>query len=158
MVITSAAAVIAAVVTTGLLVTQSTSTGDDDKPATTATPTTPDNGIVTAAEEPTPEPAYGELGTDSFTIGLRTTARHCFGSAGCNVTVEPELTYLGDSGTIDPDATYEITYEIQGDESGPVIETAELTDQTQLGYTPSLISTASAGTEPSVEITDVQER
>ncbi|MFI5977676.1 hypothetical protein [Streptomyces sp. NPDC051452] len=50
---------------------------------------------------------------------------------------------------------YEITYEIHGDESGPVIETAELTEQTSLNYTPSMISTTSAATKVSVEITDV---
>ncbi|MEU1409582.1 hypothetical protein ABZ471_46510 [Streptomyces sp. NPDC005728] len=50
---------------------------------------------------------------------------------------------------------YEIAYEIHGDESGPVIETAELTDQTSLNYRPSMISTASASTKVSVEITDV---
>jgi hypothetical protein len=50
---------------------------------------------------------------------------------------------------------YEITYEIRGDESGPVIETAELTDQTSLNYTPSLISAASTSTRVSVKITDV---
>jgi hypothetical protein len=50
---------------------------------------------------------------------------------------------------------YEITYEIHGDQSGPVIETAELTDQTRLNYTPSMISTPSASTKVTVEITDV---
>ncbi|WP_328832865.1 hypothetical protein OHT77_37895 [Streptomyces sp. NBC_00252] len=71
------------------------------------------------------------------------------------MTVEPDLTFLGDVVEVDPDAVYEITYEIHGDESGPVIETAELSDQTSLNYTSSMISTASAGTEVSAEITDV---
>ncbi len=74
------------------------------------------------------------------------------------MTVEPKLTYLFDSEGIDPDAVYEITYEIRGDESGPVVETAELSDRTSLNYTPSLISTASSNTKVSVEITDVIER
>lgn len=55
-------------------------------------------------------------------------------------------------------ATYEITYEIRGDESGPVIERAELTEQTSLSYTPSSISTASARTKVSVKITDIQKQ
>ncbi|CAM5681864.1 MULTISPECIES: hypothetical protein [Streptomyces] len=70
------------------------------------------------------------------------------------MTAEPNLVHLGDSGSIGPDAGYEITFEIHGDESGPVIETAELSDRTSLN-TPSVISTASAGTRVSVEITDV---
>ncbi|MFE7271760.1 hypothetical protein [Streptomyces sp. NPDC057623] len=156
-IIGSAAAVIAAVVATGIIVVQSGN--DNSKPAATAAPNTTDEDVTAAdADEPTPEPTYEEVGVDSFTIELRTTERQCFGSAGCNVTVEPELTYLGDSGAIDPDAVYEITYEVRGDQSGPVIETAELSDQTSLNYTPSMISTASAGTKVSVKITDVLER
>ncbi|MET7688376.1 hypothetical protein ABZT06_10405 [Streptomyces sp. NPDC005483] len=77
--------------------------------------------------------------------------------SGLHVTVEPELTYLRSSGDLDPDAVYEITYEIHGDQSGPVIQTAELTNQTSLSYRPSLVSTASAATELSVEITDIQQ-
>ncbi|MFD8223876.1 hypothetical protein ACFV16_06850 [Streptomyces massasporeus] len=86
---------------------------------------------------------------------LRTTERQCFGSAGCNMTVEPRLSYLGLTEDIDPDAVYEITYEIRGGESGPVIETAELSDRTSLNFTPTVLSTASASSKVSVEITDV---
>ncbi|WP_405559172.1 hypothetical protein OHV08_35000 [Streptomyces canus] len=154
-VIGSAAAVIAAIVTTGVVVAQST---NDDKPAGVAASSVPDADAVSPVREPDPEPTYAEVDADSFSIDLRTTARQCFGSAGCNVTVEPELTYLGSSGDLDPDAVYEITYEIHGDESGPVIQTAELTNQTSLSYRPSLISTASASsTELSVEVTDIQQ-
>jgi hypothetical protein len=151
-VIGAAVAVIAAIVGTGVVVVQSRD--DDSKPAA-ATKSTSEDAVTAAAEEPDPTPTYTEVDADSFTIKIRTTKRQCFGSAGCNMTVEPNLTYLGDSEDIDPDAVYEITYEIHGDESGPVIETAELTDQTSLNYTPSLISTASASTKVSVEITDV---
>ncbi|WP_043674964.1 hypothetical protein [Streptomyces xylophagus] len=150
-IIGSAVAVIAAVVATGAVVVRS---GNDDSKPTAATSTAHDADPV-PTETPDPEPTYAEVDADSFTIGLKTTSRHCFGSAGCNVTVEPDLSFLGDSEGIDPDAVYEITYEIHGDESGPVIETAELSDRTNLNYTPSVISTASAGTELSVEITDV---
>jgi hypothetical protein len=131
------------------------STSDDEKPAGVAASSVPDADVVSPVMESDPEPTY--VDADSFSIDLRTTARQCFGSAGCNVTVEPELTYLGSSGDLDPDAVYEITYEIHGDQSGPVIQTAELTNQTSLSYRPSLVSTASAGTELSVEITDIQQ-
>ncbi|MER6346389.1 hypothetical protein ACWC10_24540 [Streptomyces sp. NPDC001595] len=156
-IIGAAAAVIVAVVTTGVVVVQSRENGAE--PAATAKPSASNEGAVTAASEvPDPEPTYDEVDADSFTIELRTTERQCFGSAGCNVTVEPELTYLGLSEAIDPAAVYEITYKISGDESGPVIETAELSDRTSLNYTPSLISTASSGVKVSVEIVDVMRR
>ncbi|WP_405994781.1 hypothetical protein [Streptomyces sp. NBC_00986] len=151
-IIGSAAAVIAAIVATGFVVTQSRNDGSE--PASTANPNAHTEDAV-PAEKPDPEPTYITVDADSFTIGLKTTARQCFGSAGCNVTVEPDLTLLGDTEAIDPDAVYEITYEIHGDESGPVIETAELSDRTSLNYTPSMISTASSGTQVSAEITDV---
>ncbi|WP_330280508.1 hypothetical protein OHO83_38365 [Streptomyces sp. NBC_00569] len=153
-IIGSAAAVIAAVVATGIVVTQSRD--DDTKPATAARSSAPDKNVATdAAKEPEPEPTYSDVDADSFTIDLKTKSRQCFGSAGCNVTVEPDLTLVIDSESVDPDAVYEITYEIHGDESGPIIETAELSDRTSLNYTPSMISTASASTKVSVEITDV---
>ncbi|MFD5590711.1 hypothetical protein [Streptomyces griseorubiginosus] len=157
-IIGSAAAVIAAIVTTGIVVVGTTngSTDDDGKPSTTAAASSvTDDDPVAPFAEPDPEPTYPQVDSDSFSIDLRTTQRQCFGSAGCNVSVEPELTYLGSSSDLDPDAVYEITYEIHGDESGPVIQTTELTNQTSLSYRPSLISTASASTELSVEITDV---
>ncbi|MDH6551675.1 hypothetical protein [Streptomyces sp. SAI-041] len=153
-VIGSAAAVIAAIVTTGVVAVRST---NDDKPASVVASSVPDADVVSPVMEPDPEPTYLEVDADSFSIELRTTARQCFGSAGCNVTVEPELTFLGSSGDLDPDAVYEITYEIHGDESGPVIQTTELTNQTNLSYRPSLVSTASASTELSVEITNIQQ-
>ncbi|MFD5573477.1 hypothetical protein [Streptomyces cadmiisoli] len=153
-IIGSATAVIAAVVATGVVVVQVTD--DDSKPAATTKSTAPDADPATAAtaEEPDPATTFAELTADSFTIELRTTERQCFGSAGCNVTVEPDLTYTGLE-DIDPNAVYQITYEIKGDESGPVIETAELSDETSLNYTPTSISTRSASTKVSAAITDV---
>ncbi|MFF8932328.1 hypothetical protein ACF1AO_34255 [Streptomyces longwoodensis] len=152
-IIGSAAGVIAAIIGTGIYVVQATN--DDDKSTTTSSSSTPDDVVTPAADEAAPEPSYAELAPTDFTMTLRTTERHCFGSAGCNVTVEPRLTYLGLTDDIDPDAVYEITYQIKGDESGPVIETAELSDRTSLNFTPSLIQTVSAGTKVSAEITDV---
>ncbi|MEU4878730.1 hypothetical protein [Streptomyces sp. NPDC021608] len=153
-IIGSAAAVIAAVVATGIVVVQSSK--DDARPATAAAASgVPDEDVVSAAaDEPDPDPAYEQVDADSFAMKLRTTSRHCFGSAGCNVTVEPDLTYVGIA-DIDPSAVYEITYEIRGDTSGPVIETAELSNQMNLNYTPTSISTASSGTKVSVTITEV---
>ncbi|MCX4580427.1 hypothetical protein OHB41_46200 [Streptomyces sp. NBC_01571] len=94
------------------------------------------------------------LDTDSFSVKLRTTKRQRFGLAGCNVTVEPNLTLRVGTEDVGPDATYEIS----GDGSDPVIETAELTTRTSLNYKPAMINTASASTEVSIEITDVHKQ
>ncbi|MGK9463939.1 hypothetical protein ACSLFT_28495 [Streptomyces sp. G6] len=156
-IIGAAVAVIAAIIGTGVVVVQATN--DDSKPdATASSPASAEDAPAPAVEEETePEPAYATLTADSFKMTLRTTERQCFGSAGCNVTVEPELEYLGIE-TVDPDAVYGITYEIRGDESGTVIETAELSNGTSLNYTPTSISVPSTNTKVSVEITDVIEQ
>ncbi|MER6259512.1 hypothetical protein ABT203_07940 [Streptomyces sp900105245] len=151
-IIGAAAAVIAAVVVTGVVVVQSSN--DDSKPAATPKASASTAEPVSETTEDS-APTYADLDADSFSIDLKTKSRQCFGSAGCNVTVEPDLTLMVDSSSVDPDATYEITYEIKGDESGPVIDTAELSDQTSLNYTPSLIQTVSSGTKVTIKITDV---
>ncbi|CAL9648961.1 hypothetical protein [Streptomyces sp. enrichment culture] len=154
-IIGAAAAIIAAIVGTGGVVVQNQN--DDSKPAATAETSQPAEDLAAPAVDETeePEPSYAELTPSDFEMKLRTTRRQCFGSAGCNVTVEPDLTYTGLTGDIDPDAVYDITYEIKGDESGPVIATAELSNETNLNYRPSLITTVSSSTKVSVKITDV---
>ncbi|KPI05071.1 hypothetical protein OK006_6830 [Actinobacteria bacterium OK006] len=107
--------------------------------------------------DPTTEtPTYADPSPSDFTMKLRIKRKHCFGSAGCNVDVEPDLSYEGIL-PIDPDKTYEITYQINGDESGPVIETISLTNGTSMEYSPSSLSTASSGTEITGKVTDVAE-
>lgn len=157
-VIGAAAAVIAAVIGTGVVVTQAVN-DDDGKPAAAATESSApaEDPATTVADEPDPDPTFAVPTADDFTIELRTTSRQCFGSAGCSITVEPALAYTGLTDDLDPDAVYQITYEIKGDESGPILKTAELSDQTTLNYTPTSLSTKSSGTKLSVEITDIIE-
>jgi hypothetical protein len=153
-IIGAAVAIMATIITTGIVVVQATK--DDSKPATTTASSAEEpegDAVAPAAEES--EQTYAALTPADFTMELRTTERQCFGSAGCNVTVEPTLSYVGEWNGVDPDAVYSITYEIRGDKSGPVIETAELSDETTLNYTPTLISTVSSSKKVSVKITDV---
>ncbi|MET9582047.1 hypothetical protein ABZY10_02795 [Streptomyces sp. NPDC006539] len=107
--------------------------------------------------DPTTEgPAYADPRPSDFTMKLTIKRKQCFGSAGCNVDVEPDLSYEGIL-PIDPDKTYEITYQINGDESGPVIETISLTNGTSMEYYPSSLSTASSRTKITGKVTDVAE-
>ncbi|MGW9058896.1 hypothetical protein [Streptomyces sp. NPDC055733] len=153
-IIGAAVAVIAAIIGTGVVVVQNQ---DDDKPAATATAssTPAEEEVEPAVEESEPEPTFPPLSADDFTMTLRTTDRQCFGSAGCHVTVEPKLEFTGNFMDIDPAAVYEITYEIRGGDSGPIIETAELSDETTLNFTPTFLSTPSSGTKVTVKVTDV---
>lgn len=143
-----AVAALAALAATGC----GTRTPADSKPSHKAT-----SGAKKAVETPdTPE--YTDLTSDDLIVTFKITHKQCFGSAGCNVTVSPNISYIGlDSDSIDPDKTYEITYEISGDESGTTIETATLTDRTSLSLTPSMLSTTSSATKITGEVTDVEE-
>jgi hypothetical protein len=111
---------------------------------------------TTAAYSPT---------TGDFVVSLKTTAKQCFGSAGCNVTVEPEIAKTGfrvTSGGTTPfelpsEGTIDITYTIKGDESGPVIETVTLDLADGMYSAPeTYLSTASTGVKPKVEVTDLE--
>lgn len=152
-------AVVAAALTAGgfLLAgepdSSSTAAKEDSKPATTASASPVESEEVAESEDPdiynrTPD-------ASDFKLDLKTTSKHCFGSAGCNVTVEPDLTYT-DAFPLDPSATISITYEVHGDEGGPVIETMELTSQDQLSFTPVSISIPGSGTKVTAKVTDVQ--
>lgn len=112
----------------------------------------------TTAEE-TPEEEYNtDPSADDFTLKLKTTSKHCFGSAGCNVTVEPDgdETSYNNPIPLDPSATIYITYEIRGDESGPVTETMEVTDGGTMEYTPTSLSTTSNGVKVTAKVTSVR--
>jgi hypothetical protein len=125
----------------------------DAKPTATATAT-----ASTVAQEETEEPAelYNTApAPEDFTLSLKTTSKQCFGSAGCNVTVEPELGY--DSILpVDPDETYSITYEVQGGSDGPIIKTMELSDQTSLSYQPVVMSTDKSSAKLTAKVTAVE--
>ncbi|WDO05538.1 hypothetical protein ME763_07655 [Streptomyces murinus] len=136
---------------TVMIISGSDSSAPISKPKTVASasaaPAEDDAKATEASYNDSPVP-------DDFALALKTTERQCFGSAGCNVTVEPNLTYAGVT-PLDPDKSYSITYEVHGDTSGPVIQTMELSDQDQLSYTPVSISTASRSAKVSAKITDV---
>ncbi|MFE3547177.1 hypothetical protein ACFXN2_00725 [Streptomyces kronopolitis] len=119
-------------------------------------PATPSEDPTEASEEPEEtEETYNDSPTSTdFTLSMKTTKKQCFGSAGCAITVEPNLSYVG-AISLDPEKTVSITYEIHGDESGSVIQTMELSDRDRLTYTPVSISTADRSTKVTAEITDV---
>ncbi|MFE0349120.1 hypothetical protein [Streptomyces griseoluteus] len=152
-----AGAVIVAAVSSGitaLLVTGSNRGSAGPRPTSAlSSPAAPVEEPADAAAET--QQTYNDSPTaEDFELTLKTTEKHCFGSAGCNVTVEPHLSYLSMT-SLDPEKTLSITYEIHGDESGPVIETMELTDQDQLTYDPVSIATPGRLMKVTAKISDV---
>jgi hypothetical protein len=88
-----------------------------------------------------------------FTVSLTITAKDCFGSAGCNVTYRPDLTWNG----IDPmDTTqnYEIVYEVLGGQDGSQVESIT-TDGEKFSITEQVVQTASSATKLTAKVTQV---
>ncbi|MFE2224849.1 hypothetical protein [Streptomyces kronopolitis] len=131
-----------------------------DKEAASPKPTSAKSAPAAPSEDPTEaseetEETYNDSPTSTdFALSMKTTKKQCFGSAGCNITVDPHLSYISAT-SLDPEKTISITYEIHGDESGPVIQTLELSDGDQVTYDPVSISTADRSTKVTAEITDV---
>lgn len=129
---------------------------DDDKPAKESSSVTD----VVPADEPSEEPEVEETPTlvapapDEFTVEMKVKSKQCFGSAGCNVRVAPELSYVGVT-ELDDGAMYEITYEITGGEDGGVIETVEMVGG-EYPAEESLISTSSSSAKIAAEVTSVE--
>lgn len=102
----------------------------------------------------TDEPTMDEVetpGVEDVTINLKTKSKKCFGSAGCIITVEPQVVHL-----FEPveGFTYEITYEIDGGEHGPITETLELDSNGAQGRE-TMVSTTSSSVVPEATVTDV---
>ena len=110
--------------------------------------------------EPTPEKAFKAPTTRSFKLEVKTLEKDCFGSAGCLVSFRVEPTYRGYVSELDPAITYEVTYEVTGDEDGPIVKTFEITgNQVDYGWTDEeTASTPSSGTVLKAKVTDVSEQ
>ncbi|MFI0968351.1 hypothetical protein ACH4S8_44525 [Streptomyces sp. NPDC021080] len=140
----------------GLLMDDSESGGSSKAASSySAAPAEDDAKAADASDDETQEVYNTDPSPDDFELTLKTTQKQCFGSAGCNVTVEPNLAYASVI-PLDPDATISITYEIRGDESGAITQTMELTDQTQLSYHETALSTGSSGVKVIARVTDVE--
>jgi hypothetical protein len=105
---------------------------------------------------PSPSPA-GNLTKSDIELSLKTTQRQCFGSAGCNVTVEVRASV--DQLVLDAlpaDGTWDVTYQISGDESGPIIGTFSLYGNGKYDVNEEFLSTPSENTPVRVKALDVE--
>ncbi|HET6708322.1 hypothetical protein [Amycolatopsis sp.] len=91
------------------------------RPRDAAAPATTSPSIPAFAAPTTTEPALPEPTAKDYSVDLAVQSKQCFGSAGCNVVVEPKLSFLGASTLL---WECDITYSISGDASGELIETA----------------------------------
>jgi hypothetical protein len=112
------------------------------------TTTTEVEVTTTVSTYDTPEPS-------DFELTVKTLSKQCFGSAGCNVTYRIQA---GWDGTYDPDKTYEVVYEVRGDESGPQTNNFTITgDEYQVSQEEDA-STRSSGVKLTARVISVEEQ
>lgn len=107
------------------------------------------------AESAPTHPAPPPIQKGDFTIGLKTISKQCFGSAGCNVVVEPTLTYAGTSDALNSYGKCTVTYNITGNQDGDVTNTAYGQGGGQFTIMRSVLTTTSSKVTPTASVTDV---
>jgi hypothetical protein len=76
--------------------------------------TEPASKPLNRGSTPQPQASFQLPEPEDFTLSIRMLEKHCFGSAGCNVTFQVEVDYDGPD--LDPTTAYLLTYEVNGTE------------------------------------------
>lgn len=105
------------------------------------------------ADEPEPEPEPVTLGTDAFTVEPKVTSKQCFGSAGCSVEADLELSIMNPAAR---GVAASITVEVTGDESGTITETIDVDEDGQYQSTDLYMTTPSKSTKVKAKVTAVE--
>jgi len=101
-------------------------------------------------------PAYVTPKKGDFEVTLKILSKECFGDAGCNLTYRAKLSQSLPTGALDPDITYDLTYVVHGDESGPQTETMYITGDQYEQPSEGLAQTPSSGTRLTVTVTKIE--
>jgi hypothetical protein len=124
--------------------------------APTLSPTPSSEPSPTPSPTPTtnPEPP---LQRQDIELSLKTTEKQCFGSAGCLISVKIEVSVpAGIVAAFPPDGQWDVTYQITGDESGPIIGTLSIYGNGKYDVNEENLSTKSENTPVRVKVLDVE--
>jgi hypothetical protein len=89
-------------------------------------------------------------------LTLRITSKQCFGSAGCNVEYRVAPVWTATPG-VELDGDYDITYEVTGDDSGPILDTLTIYSNGKYEVPfEGLMSTSSGAVHPTVTIVRIR--
>lgn len=123
-------------------------------PAVTSTPRDASPSVMPESPIPTTEPSEAAATPvkADFEVAIKVKSKQCFGSAGCNITWEPRLTYTGPD--IPDSDSYDITFVVRGGDDGDQIETINTTGR---HYTPEeyMTSTRSSAVQLTATVTEV---
>lgn len=97
--------------------------------ATTSPTTRASDESSTSSTTPPPPAAYVPKPAD-FTVKIKTRKKECFGSAGCIVTYRIVPAYSG----LPFQGSYDVTYRVSGDESGPSVNTFTIDEDGQASF------------------------
>ena len=122
------------------------------RPRDAAAPATTSPSIPAFAAPTITEPVLPEPTAKDYSVELAVISKQCFGSAGCNVVVEPKLTFLGASTLL---WECDITYSISGDSSGELIETAYSQGGSSYRVDRTVMSTKNTKVAPKASVTAV---
>lgn len=138
--------------------------GHPDVPATSAPATSasaaPSPSVAPVVDDATvpatPEvPQYVTPTAADFTVELKILSKHCFGSAGCNIDLRPELSTSLDTSKLDPSVTYDLTFKIKGSDDGPLIDSFEITGDSYRGPSELMTGTANSHAKLTAEVLSV---
>ncbi|MEV7041869.1 hypothetical protein [Amycolatopsis sp. NPDC051061] len=122
------------------------------RPRDAAAPATSSPSIPALVAPTTTVPALPEPTAKDYSVDLAVVSKQCFGSAGCNVVVEPKLAFLGASTLL---WECDITYSISGDSSGELIETAYAQGGSSYRVDRTVVSTKTTKVAPKASVTAV---
>jgi hypothetical protein len=112
-------------------------------------------GELPSAVDETNDPV-ARLTKSDVALSLKTTEKHCFGSAGCNVTVEVRAGVAkAVSDALPRDGTWDVTYQIDGGED-PVIGTFSLYGNGKYDVNEEFVGTPSSNSSIRVKVLSVE--
>jgi hypothetical protein len=89
-----------------------------------------------------------------FKLTAKVTSKDCFGSAGCNVTFRPNVSYIG-ALPLDSDTTWMVVYEISGVEDAPLVANLTIEGDTAT-FDEQVVSTKSSKSKITLKVTSVE--
>lgn len=116
-------------------------------------PASPAAGPATVAAQPSTPPPYMPTAAD-FTVAIQVTSKHCFGSAGCNVTYRIQPTYVGHT-PLDPAQQYTVTYQVTGPKDGPQINSFTIQGTQATINQEEIADVPSSQTQMTAQVTEV---
>lgn len=142
-----------------LLVGCSSSDDEGSEPAPDAMPpilTVTVTEEVTVTRDPASADDVAVPRARDWELSVRITAKKCYGDLGCNIEYELEPTYTGPLSSAELKAsTFDLTYEVVGGDSGPIIDTVSVEEGRVYGDLSGRVSIDSPTVELRARVTDV---